>query len=106
MIRRPPRSTRTTHSFPTRRSSDLAKVHVVNPVDFDFAFDIAGKQIVSPSRIADALGSAELADAFNGATRAAVLVGAIAETGIHASEIRKAAQAFAQLGRSNSRERV
>src|SRR3546814_1565284 len=27
-----------------------AKVHVVNPVDFDFAFDIAGKQIVAPSR--------------------------------------------------------
>src|SRR3546814_19496367 len=26
MIRRPPRSTRTTHSFPTRRSSDLRKV--------------------------------------------------------------------------------
>src|SRR3546814_5823050 len=25
MIRRPPRSTRTTHSFPTRRSSDLAR---------------------------------------------------------------------------------
>src|SRR3546814_348436 len=62
-----------------------AKVHVVNPVDFDFAFDIAGKQIVAPSRIADALGSAELAQAFNGATRAAVIVGAIAENGIHAS---------------------
>src|SRR3546814_7884873 len=27
MIRRPPRSTRTTHSFPTRRSSDLFAVH-------------------------------------------------------------------------------
>src|SRR3546814_2141386 len=26
MIRRPPRSTRTTHSFPTRRSSDLVRV--------------------------------------------------------------------------------
>src|SRR3546814_4677209 len=26
MLRRPPRSTRTTHSFPTRRSSDLAVV--------------------------------------------------------------------------------
>src|SRR3546814_102185 len=72
-----------------------AKVHVVNPVDFDFAFDIAGKQIVAPSRIADALGSAELAQAFNGATRAAVIVGAIAENGIHASAIRKAATGFA-----------
>ncbi|MFC3715715.1 NADH-quinone oxidoreductase subunit NuoG [Luteimonas soli] len=72
-----------------------AKVHVVNPVDFDFAFDIAGKQIVAPSRIADALGSAELAEAFNGATRAAVIVGAVAENGIHASAIRKAAAGFA-----------
>src|SRR3546814_4168324 len=27
MIRRPPRSTRTTHSFPTRRSSDLKLNH-------------------------------------------------------------------------------
>src|SRR5690606_20376951 len=62
-----------------------AKVHVVNPVDFDFAFDIAGKQIVAPSRIAEALGSGELAQAFAGATRAVVVVGAIAESGIHAS---------------------
>src|SRR3546814_4136005 len=28
MIRRPPRSTRTTHSFPTRRSSDLKRPYV------------------------------------------------------------------------------
>src|SRR3546814_14323884 len=34
-------------------------------------------------------------DAFNGATRAAVIVGAIAENGIHASAIRKAAKDFA-----------
>src|SRR5690606_31635037 len=72
-----------------------AKVYVVNPVDFDFAFEIAGKQIVAPSRIADALGSAELAQAFAGATRAIVIVGAIAENGIHAAAIRKAASAFA-----------
>ncbi|MGN7724978.1 NADH-quinone oxidoreductase subunit NuoG [Luteimonas sp. 22616] len=72
-----------------------AKVHVVNPVDFDFAFEIAGKQIVAPSRIADALGSAALADAFKGATRAVVIVGAVAENGVHASAIRKAAAQFA-----------
>src|SRR3546814_5694029 len=29
MIRRPPRSTRTTHSFPTRRSSDLAGLDAI-----------------------------------------------------------------------------
>src|SRR5690606_32461233 len=97
-----------------------AKVHVVNPVDFDFAFDIAGRQIVAPSRIADALGSAELAQAFDGATRAVVIVGAIAENGIHASAIRQAAARFAdantaalcripqganaQIGRASCRE--
>ena len=64
-------------------------------VSLDFAFDIAGKQIVAPSRIAEALGSGELAQAFAGATRAVVVVGAIAESGVHASAIRKAAAAFA-----------
>jgi NADH-quinone oxidoreductase subunit G len=72
-----------------------AKVHVVNPVDFDVAFEIAGKQIVAPSRIADALGSAALADAFKGATRAVVIVGAVAENGLQASAIRRAAAQFA-----------
>src|SRR3546814_3412959 len=33
MIRRPPRSTRTDHSFPTRRSSDLRDLRVQQPVD-------------------------------------------------------------------------
>ena len=33
-----------------------AKVYVVNPVDFDFTFDLAGKHIVAPSQIAAALG--------------------------------------------------
>ena len=45
-----------------------ARVHVVNPVDFDFTFDIAGRQIGAPSRIADALGSV-------GAIAAAVALG-------------------------------
>jgi NADH-quinone oxidoreductase subunit G len=72
-----------------------AKVHVINPVDFDFAFEVAGKQIVAPSRIADALGSAALAEAFKGATRAVVIVGAVAENGLQASAIRRAAAQFA-----------
>ncbi|HVI59172.1 MAG TPA: NADH-quinone oxidoreductase subunit NuoG [Luteimonas sp.] len=72
-----------------------AKVHVVNPVDFDFAFDVASKAIVAPSRLAAALGSAELAAALSGATRAVVIVGAIAENGIHAAAIRKTAAEFA-----------
>jgi len=73
-----------------------AKVHVVNPVDFEFAFDVAGKQIVAPSQLAAALGSADLASALKDATRAVVIVGAIAENGIHAPAIRKAARDFAR----------
>ncbi|MEO6263726.1 MAG: NADH-quinone oxidoreductase subunit NuoG [Luteimonas sp.] len=68
-----------------------ARVHVVNPVDFDFTFDIASKQIVAPSQLADALGKVQLGDA----SRAVVLVGNVAEAGPHASAIRAAARAFA-----------
>ena len=70
-----------------------AKVHVVNPVDFDFAFDIASRQIVPPSQLATALGKVDLA----GASRVAVIVGGVAETGAHASAIRAAVRAFAQI---------
>ncbi|HZX86143.1 MAG TPA: NADH-quinone oxidoreductase subunit NuoG, partial [Reyranella sp.] len=56
-----------------------AKVHVVNPVDFDFTFATAGKHIVPPSQLADALGNAELREAVKGAGSAVVIVGAIAE---------------------------
>ncbi|HEY5802391.1 MAG TPA: molybdopterin-dependent oxidoreductase, partial [Lysobacter sp.] len=72
-----------------------AKVHVVNPVDFDFSFDIAGKQIVAPSQIAAALADASLTDLAKNATRAVIIVGALAENGAHAAAIRKAAVAFA-----------
>ncbi len=67
-----------------------AKVHVVNPVDFDFAFGIAGKHIVPPSQLADALGKIELGDAVH----VALIVGGVAENGPHASVIRAAADAF------------
>src|SRR3546814_1930426 len=33
MIRRPPRSTRTTHSFPTRRSSDLRRARLDTAIE-------------------------------------------------------------------------
>ena len=68
-----------------------AKIHVVNPVDFDFAFAIASKTIVPPSQLAPALSALKL----DGATRAAVIVGAVAETSAHAAAIRQAAAAFA-----------
>ncbi|MDQ3038448.1 MAG: NADH-quinone oxidoreductase subunit NuoG, partial [Pseudomonadota bacterium] len=68
-----------------------AKVHVVNPVDFDFAFGIANKHIVAPSQLADALGKVDLGDAAH----VALLVGGVAENGPHAAAIRLAAAAFA-----------
>jgi len=68
-----------------------AKVHVVNPVDFEFAFEIASKQIVPPSQLAASLAAVKLGNA----TRAVVIVGAVAEAGPHASAIRAAARAFA-----------
>ncbi|WP_242162905.1 NADH-quinone oxidoreductase subunit NuoG [Lysobacter sp. M15] len=69
-----------------------AKVHVVNPVDFDFAFDLASKRIVPPSQLADALDQVDL----GGANAPVVIVGAVAESGPHASAIRAAATAFAK----------
>lgn len=72
-----------------------AKVHVVNPVDFDFTFDLAGKHIVAPSQLAAALADAGLRDAAKAGTRAAVVLGALAENGPHASAIRAAAADFA-----------
>ena len=53
-----------------------AKVHVVNPVDFDFTFDVASKQIVPPSQLAGALATVDL----EGASRAVVIVGGLAES--------------------------
>ncbi|HSR64026.1 MAG TPA: NADH-quinone oxidoreductase subunit NuoG, partial [Xanthomonadaceae bacterium] len=68
-----------------------ARVHVVNPVDFDFAFEVASKRIVPPSQLADALGQVQL----DGASRVALIVGAVAENGAHAAAIRAAARSFA-----------
>ncbi|MCR6496470.1 molybdopterin-dependent oxidoreductase [Thermomonas sp. S9] len=68
-----------------------AKVHVVNPVDFDFTFGIASKHIVPPAQLAAALAGVDLGDAV----RIAVIVGGVAENGPHAAAIRQAAAAFA-----------
>ena len=72
-----------------------AKVYVVNPVDFEFTFDIEDKAIVAPSNIAETLQVAELGDALRGAKHAAIIVGAQAEASAHAADIRKAAAALA-----------
>ncbi len=68
-----------------------AKVYSVNPVDFDVAFDLAGKAIVPPSQLADALATLDIGQT----ERAVVIVGAVAENGAHASAIRKAVTGFA-----------
>ncbi|MGH8072513.1 MAG: molybdopterin-dependent oxidoreductase, partial [Lysobacter sp.] len=72
-----------------------AKVHVVNPVDFDQTFDLAGKQIVAPSQLAGALGNAELREAAKAGSHVVVIVGGLAENSVHASAIRAAASDFA-----------
>jgi NADH-quinone oxidoreductase subunit G len=68
-----------------------AKIHVINPVDFDFTFKSASKTIVPPSHLASALSGFKL-DNF---AKVAVIVGAVAENSVHASAIRSAADAFA-----------
>ncbi len=72
-----------------------ARVHVVNPVDFDFAFGIAGKHIVAPSKLASALDDAALRDAVKGGTHAVLIVGGIAENHPQAAALRSAARDFA-----------
>jgi len=69
-----------------------ARVFVVNPVDFDFTFGSAGKQIVPPSKLAAALAELDIGEA----ARAAVLIGEVAENGPYAAAIRAAAVAFAR----------
>jgi NADH-quinone oxidoreductase subunit G len=73
-----------------------AKVHVVNPVDFDFTFELAGRHIVAPSAMASALGDAGLRDALSSGGSAAIIVGALAENGPHAARIRAAARSLAE----------
>ncbi|KAF1706307.1 NADH-quinone oxidoreductase subunit NuoG [Pseudoxanthomonas sacheonensis] len=72
-----------------------AKVYAVNPVDFDFAFTLAGKQIVAPSAFAGALNDAALLEAVKGASRPVLIVGGLAENHPQAASIRAAAKAFA-----------
>ena len=72
-----------------------AKVHVVNPVDFDVTFEVASRRIVAPSGIAAALADPALREAVSGMGAVAVIVGGVAENGPHASAIRAAARDFA-----------
>lgn len=72
-----------------------ARIFAVNPVDFDFAFALAGKQIVAPSKLADAMGDGALREAVKSGGNTVVIVGAIAENHPQAAAIRAAARDFA-----------
>ncbi|WP_296282662.1 NADH-quinone oxidoreductase subunit NuoG [Pseudoxanthomonas sp.] len=72
-----------------------AKVHAVNPVDFDFAFSLAGKHIVAPSQLGGVLNDAALRDVAKAANRAVVIVGGMVENHPQAAALRGAAADFA-----------
>ncbi|MEQ4574495.1 MAG: NADH-quinone oxidoreductase subunit NuoG [Gammaproteobacteria bacterium] len=72
-----------------------ARIHSVNPVDFDFAFAQAGKKIVAPSGYAAALEDGALRDAVKAGTRAVVIVGGLVENHPQAATLRKAVADFA-----------
>ncbi len=72
-----------------------ASIHAINPVDFDFAFTLAGKQIVAPSKFVEALNDAALREAVKASGNAVLIVGAIAENHPQAAAIRAAARDFA-----------
>ncbi|MBP6534803.1 MAG: NADH-quinone oxidoreductase subunit NuoG [Arenimonas sp.] len=75
-----------------------AQVHVINPVDFDFTFALAGKHIVAPSKLAAQL--AALGDTLGEDAGAVLILGEIAETHHAASHIRAAARALQQTGKA------
>ena len=72
-----------------------AKIHSINPVDFDFAFTQAGKQIVAPSGYATALQNEALREAVTAGARAVVIVGSLVENHPQAGTLRKAVSEFA-----------
>ncbi len=78
------------HQRLRKASTRGAKIHVVNPVDFDFTFAIASKTIVPPSQLASALAGFKL----DNASKVAVIVGAVAENSVYAAAIRSAVAAF------------
>jgi len=80
------------HARVRKAATRGTKVHVVNPVDFDFAFGIASKQIVPPSQLASALSTLDLGDVGH----VALIVGGVAENGPHAAAIRAATDAFVE----------
>ena len=77
------------------------KVFVINPVDFEFTFSLAGKQIVKPSQLAETVANvanekAALFEALKAAEGSAViLLGELAENHAQASQIHAAVRELA-----------
>jgi len=94
------------HQRLLKASKRGAQIHSLGPVDFEYAFALAGKRLVPPSRMVSALtgivdGSdrdgAALLSALRGAEGNAVIVlGELAESHPQAAQIRAAARALAQ----------
>jgi NADH-quinone oxidoreductase subunit G len=84
------------HQRLLKASKRGARIVSVSPVDFEFAFALAGKHIVRPSKLADALGDAAIAETLSAAGGNAVIVlGELAENHPQAARIRAAARALA-----------
>ncbi len=106
------------HQRLLKASKHGTKIFSINPVDFDFAFPLAGSRTVMPSRMPDALAaiasaagssldaalqtdadesSRRMAEAFSAAAGNAVIVlGEMAENHAQASHIRSCARALAK----------
>jgi len=72
-----------------------AKIHVINPVDFEFAFDLASKAIVRPSQLAETLNNDLLNAALKDAKHLVLIAGALAENAHNAAQIHVSINAFA-----------
>jgi len=74
-----------------------AKIHIINPVDFDFTFTPASKQIVAPSQFVQALNNSVLRKAVSAAKNSVLIIGAIAENHPLAATLRIAVRTFAAI---------
>lgn len=82
-----------------------AAIYAINPVDFDFTFALAGRQIVVPSQLPAALDAVAegrgdharaIHDALKNASSAVIVLGEIAESHPRASHLRAAARRLAE----------
>ncbi|WP_045727180.1 NADH-quinone oxidoreductase subunit NuoG [Xanthomonas sp. GPE 39] len=71
------------------------QVYAINPVDFEFTFNLTDRQIVAPSRFAEVLADGALRQVTQAAARAVLIVGALAENHPQAAAVRAAARDFA-----------